>query len=128
MIIRVLTVAGLTLALSTSSVLAGSKLSSRWVGKEAGTFFAAYGPPTGDMEQGSKMVYSWRGGYSSRKVAAVKNAKGKTIARARTDHLVCAVKLTVDNKYRIAKIETLVDKPSLNGGPTWCEQYLDAAK
>lgn len=119
---------GLALALALSPAHATSKLKARWVGEEAGKFFAAYGPPTSDMSDGSKTVYGWRGGYSSRKIAAVKDKKGKVVTRARTERLVCQVKLTVDKKYHIAKIEVLVDKPGINGGPTWCEQFLDAAK
>ncbi len=115
------------LVLAASSAQAGSKLASRWVGKEAGTFFAAYGPPTSDVEQGSNVVYGWRGGYSSRKIAAVRDKKGKLVNSARTEKLVCQVKLTVSSKYVIKKIEALVDKPGRDGGPTWCEQYLDAA-
>ncbi len=118
----------LTTVLALEPAAASSKLSSRWVGQEAGTFFAAYGPPTGDMAQGSKTIYQWRGGYSSRKVAAIKDKKGKITARARKDRLVCAVKLTVDSRYQIDKIDVVVDKPGIKGSPTWCEQYLDAAR
>ena len=128
MLTPLLAVAGLALVASPELAFAKSSLAKRWVGKEAGTFFAAYGPPTSDMSSGSKVIYGWRGGYSKRKVPAVKDKNGKTIKRARVESLVCQVKLTVDRKYYITAIEVMVDKPGINGGPTWCEEFLDAAK
>lgn len=123
-----LALAGMALLATPALPFGKSAVAKRWVGKEAGTFFAAYGPPTSDLSSGSKTIYGWRGGYSSRKVPAVKDKKGKVITRARTERLVCQVKLTVNAKYYITAIEVLVDKPGIDGGPSWCEQFLDAAK
>ena len=123
---------GLVLAgCSTSSSLSGDPLSARWVGKEAGKFFAAYGPPSADEESGSTTTYNWRGGYKTLRVAAVYKGEGKKrklVKSARNQYMVCHVKLVVGEDYRIKSITKVVDRPGVDGGPTWCEQTLDAAK
>lgn len=122
-----LTLAGCT----TTASLSSDPLSARWVGTEAGKFFAAYGPPTSDEESGSTTTYVWRGGYRTRRSPAEYKGEGKSrklIARARTEYLVCQVRLKVGSDYMIKSITTIVDKPGTDGGPTWCEKTLDAAK
>ncbi len=131
---RSLLIAGVAMTLAgctTTASLSGDPLSARWVGTEAGKFFAAYGPPTSDEEMGSTTIYSWRGGYKTRKTPAQYDGEGKKkklVARARTEYLVCQVKLTVGEDYMIKSISTVVDKRDPKGGPSWCEQFLDAAK
>lgn len=122
-----LTVAGCT----TSAGLSGDPLSARWVGTEAGKFFAAYGPPVSDEASGSSTTYVWRGGYKTRRTPAQYEGEGKgkkLIARAKTEYLVCQVRLTVGDDYMIRSITKVIDKPGSKGGPTWCEQVLDAGK
>ena len=94
--IALLTALGLALAgCSTASISsAGDPLSSRWVGQEAGKFFAAYGPPASD-DGGT--TYVWRGGYKKARIDAQYSGEGKNkklVSRARTAYLVCQVKLT----------------------------------
>jgi hypothetical protein len=106
-------------------------LSVRWVGKEAGKFFAAYGPPASDTESGSATTYVWRGGYKTARIPAQYKGEGKDkklVSKARTAYLVCQVKLVVDGNYKITSINTMVDRPSPDGGASWCEKTLDAAK
>ena len=132
--LRTSLIACMALALAgctTTAALSTDPLSARWVGTEAGKFFAAYGPPVSDEEGGSTTTYVWRGGYKTRRTPAQYKGEGKNkklVARARTDYLVCQVRLTVGADYMIKSITKIVDKPGLDGGPTWCEQTLDAAK
>jgi hypothetical protein len=131
--VRILMIAGMamTMAGCTTTSTSGDALSARWVGKEAGTFFAAYGPPVSDEDSGSTTVYNWRGGYKTERIAAEYKGEGKDrkmVSRARTNYLVCQVKLTVGEDYKIKSITRLVDKPGQKGGPSWCERFLDAAK
>lgn len=131
---RTFLTAGMALALTgctTTASLSTDPLSARWVGKEAGKFFAAYGPPVSDEESGSTTTYVWKGGYKTRKVPARYKGEGKDrklIERARSQYLVCQVKLTVGSDYMIKSITKVVDKAGIDGGPTWCEEFLDAAK
>ena len=132
--LRSLLFGGMAIALAgctTTSGLSGDPLTARWVGTEAGKFFAAYGPPVSDEESGSTTVYNWRGGYKTRKIPAQYEGEGKKrklIARARTQYLVCQVKLTVGEDYMIRSITKVVDKAGAKGEPSWCEQFLDAEK
>jgi hypothetical protein len=131
---RTLLIAGMALTVSgctTTASLSGDPLSKRWVGTEAGKFFAAYGPPVSDEESGSSTTYVWRGGYKTRRMPAQYEGEGKKrklVARARSEYLVCQVRLVVGSDYMIKSITKIVDKPGQDGGPTWCEQKLDAAK
>ena len=116
---------------TTTAGLSGDPLSKRWVGTEAGKFFAAYGPPQTDEETGSSTTYVWKGGYRTRKVEAEYKGEGdnkKMVKRAGTRYLSCSVRLVVGSDYMIKSITKIVDKPGVNGGPTWCEEVLDAAK
>lgn len=127
-----LTAIGLSLAgCSTTVSLKNDPLSARWVGQEAGKFFAAYGPPASDEEAGSVTNYVWRGGYKTARIPAQYDGEGKNrklLSKARTAYLVCQVKLVVGDDYRIRSITTMVDRPAPDGGPSWCQQTLDAAK
>lgn len=132
--LRTLLIAGMALSVAgctTTAALSTDPLSKRWVGVEAGKFFAAYGPPVSDEEAGSTTTYVWRGGYKSRRLPAQYEGEGKSkkqVARAQTQYLVCQVKLTVGDDYRIRTITRMVDRPGAAGGPSWCEEFLDAAK
>jgi hypothetical protein len=131
---RTLLISAMALGLAgctTTASLSGDALSSRWVGTEAGKFFAAYGPPVSDEQSGSTTTYVWRGGYKTKRSPAVYKGEGKSrklVARARTDYLVCQVKLTVGADYMIKSISKTSDRASPDGGASWCEQTLDAAK
>lgn len=132
--LRSLLFVGMALALAgctTTAGLSGDPLSARWVGTEAGKFFAAYGPPVSDEQAGSSTVYVWRGGYKTRRTPAQYEGEGKKkklVSRAKTEYLVCQVKLSVSEDYMIRSITKVVDKAGAKGEPTWCEQFLDAAK
>ena len=122
---------GLVLAGCSTVSMSDDPLSARWVGQEAGKFFAAYGPPTSDEESGSVTTYVWRGGYKTARVPAQYSGEGKgrkLVAKARTAYLVCQVKLIVGDDYRIRSIKTMVDRADPDGGASWCERTLDAKK
>lgn len=122
---------GLALAGCSTVSISNNPLSARWVDQEAGKFFAAYGPPTSDEEGASSTTYVWRGGYKTARVAAQYSGEGKDkklVSKARTAYLVCQVKLVVGADYKIRSITTMVDRPDPDGGASWCEKTLDAAK
>lgn len=122
---------GLALAGCSTVSVSNDPLSARWVGQEAGKFFAAYGPPASDDQGASSTTYVWRGGYKTAKIAAQYSGEGKDkklVSKARTAYLVCQVKLVVGSDYRISSITATVDRPSPDGGASWCEQTLDAKK
>ena len=131
---RTLLIAGMAMTIAgctTTASLSGDPLSARWVGTEAGKFFAAYGPPASDEESGSSTTYIWRGGYKTRRTQAEYSGEGKgrkLVAKARKEYLVCQVRLNVGSDYMIKSITKIIDKPGVDGGPSWCEQTLDAAK
>ncbi|MDO9417166.1 hypothetical protein [Pararhizobium sp.] len=108
--VRMTIAAGLVLVLAsctTASVGPANPLKARWVGKSAGEFFAAFGPPLSDVSSGRSTLYSWRGGFRKQKV--------------------CAVDLVVGSDYRIDSIKTTRDHPGKDPkGPTHCEEVLDA--
>lgn len=119
---------GIGLAGCSTVSLKNDPLSARWVGQEAGKFFAAYGPPASD-DGGT--TYVWRGGFKTARIPAQYSGEGKdrkVVAKARTTYLVCQVRLTVGDDYRIRAIDTMADRPDPDGGKSWCERTLDAAK
>ena len=125
------TALGLALAGCSSVSLKGDPLSARWVGQEAGKFFAAYGPPASDEDGGATTTYVWRGGYKTARIPAQYSGEGKDkklVSKARTAYLVCQVKLIVGEDYRIRSITPMVDRPDPDGGASWCQRTLDAAK
>ncbi|MQW86599.1 hypothetical protein [Sinorhizobium saheli] len=132
---RMMTAAGLLLALAgctTTTGVARNAVESRWLGQPAGTFFAQFGPPISDAEAGSDTVYSWKGGYKTRKVPAeyektADGKRGKRISPARTEYLSCSVQLTVSSDYVIRSIRLVGDRKRPNG-PSWCEEFLGGAK
>lgn len=126
-----LTALGLALAGCSTVSVSNDPLSARWVGQEAGKFFAAYGPPASDEAGASSTTYVWRGGYKTARIPAQYSGEGKgrkLVSKARTAYLVCQVKLIVGDDYRIRSITTMADRPSPDGGASWCEKTLDAAR
>lgn len=131
---RMLTLASLGLALAgcTTTGPASNATEARWNGQPAGAFFAKFGPPINDSNVGGATVYTWRGGYKTRTVAATyeelpNGKKGKMLTRARTEYLRCEVQLTVSPDYNIRSIRTVIDKPGQAGGPSYCEEFLGGA-
>ena len=133
--IRIITLAGLALALgSCTTAPVGGKpnaLETRWNGQQAGIFFAKFGPPVSDQTTGASTIYTWRGGYKNRTVAAKYadakgGKKGALLSPARTEYLRCEVQLTVSPDYVIRSVRPIVDKPGMNGGPSYCEEFLAA--
>lgn len=112
MTFRFALLAGLALAVtgctSVPTSVPTSALETRWTGRTAGEFFAAYGPPVSDISGSNGMtLYSWRGGFINRRA--------------------CQVELAVSADYKIRKIRTVVDRKDPKGGPSHCERVLDAA-
>lgn len=130
---RTMLLSALCFALAGCSTvsLSSDPLSARWVDKEAGKFFAAYGPPISDSAGTSSTTYVWRGGYKTTRVPAQYSGEGKArklVAKSRTVYLACQVKLIVGEDYRIRSITATSDRPDPDGGASWCERTLDAEK
>lgn len=102
----ILSVFTLALSACTTASVPTNPLQARWNGKEAGVFFAAYGPPVSDTASGGGAIYIWRGGFS----------RGRS----------CSVELKVNKDYRITTIRALTDRADPKGGPSHCEKTLDA--
>jgi hypothetical protein len=133
MTLRLVFAAAMTALLAsctTTASLSGDALSARWVGREAGKFFAAYGPPQSDENSGSTSTYIWKGGYKTVRSPAQYKGEGKNrklVARAGARYLSCSVRLTVSDSYTIKSITKISDRPGSEGGASWCEEVLDAA-
>lgn len=128
---RIITLAGLALALGgcTTTTIAPNPIEARWNGQQAGTFFAKFGPPMSDQQIGASTIYTWRGGYRTRTVPAKYSGgdgkkKGTLVSPARTEYLRCEVQLTVSPEYVIRSVRTIIDKPGLNGAPSYCAEFL----
>jgi hypothetical protein len=132
--IRMTTAAGLMLALAgctTIPSVPSNPVAERWVGQSAGRFFASYGPPIADRDEGGGRVYSWRGGYKTvhvpaRYAASDTGKKGKPVAGARTLYLSCKADIETDSNYVIRSIHILGDMPSATG-PSYCAELLAPA-
>ncbi|MCO6186790.1 hypothetical protein [Rhizobium sp. L1K21] len=70
----------------TACTTATDPVSKAWVGKSAGGFFAAYGPPLSETGPNS---YRWKGAYS----------------RVNGSLRSCSAVIRVDNDYRIRDID-----------------------
>ena len=128
--LRNLTAAGLAIALAGCTTIPspGNPIEARWVGKSASVFFAAYGPPLSDREEGSKTIYTWRGGYKTVRVPAkyaegADGKRGKQVSGPRTLYLRCQTEVTTDSSYTITDIRTVADIPGENG-PSYCAEFL----
>lgn len=119
---------GLALSGCTTISPAANPIESRWNGQPAGTFFAQFGPPISDVQSGDSTLYTWKGGYRTRRVE-VTPVKGepRTKRATRTERLSCSVQLTVGSDYVIRSIRTVSDIKRA-GGPSWCEEFLAGAK
>lgn len=109
MLIRfsILAMSAIFVSACTTASVPTNPLQSRWNGKGADVFFAAYGPPISDRAgAGGATIYNWRGGFS----------RGRS----------CTVELTVNSDYMISTIRAVSDHPDPKGGPSQCERALDA--
>lgn len=127
---RTFAAAGLALALAGCTTIpsSGNSIESRWVGQSAGRFFAAFGPPISDAENGSSTIYTWRGGYKTVRIPAkyaegADGKRGKQISPARTSYLRCQAEITTSSDYTIRSIRTVADLPGTNG-PSYCAEFL----
>jgi hypothetical protein len=123
---KIMLTAGLALALAGCTTVAEmptvtkkNAVETRWEGKPAGQFFAKFGPPINDVQSGSSTVYTWRGGFKTRRIGG-DAAKGKA---ARTQYLSCQVDLNVSSDYVIQGVKIVADR-QLDGGKSWCEEFL----
>ncbi|MGF0536962.1 hypothetical protein ACQQ2Q_03135 [Agrobacterium sp. ES01] len=121
---------GLILALAgcTTTGVPRNDVEARWNGQQAGAFFAKFGPPISDTAAGGSTLYTWRGGYQTRTIPAVyetiNGKKGKMLHSARTEYVRCEAQLTVSPDYVIRSVRLVVDKPGIDGGPSYCEEFL----
>lgn len=132
--IRTFAAAGLAIALAGCTTIpsAGDPVAARWNGQSAGKFFAAYGPPLSDAENGSSVVYSWKGGYKTVRVPAKyaegdNGKRGKQTAPARTMYLRCQAEITTNSDYTIRSIRTVNDMPG-ESGKSYCAEFLAPAQ
>lgn len=129
MTLRTLTAAGLMLALagcsttSTPSIIAPVKspIDQRWVGQSAGGFFASFGPPISDRDEGGSRIYTWRGGYKTIRIPVAGQA-GAT----RQIHASCKADIVTSPDYTIRAIRILGDVPGSSGG-SYCAELLAPA-
>jgi hypothetical protein len=116
--LRTISAAGLMLALagcntiSMPSMPKSDPISQRWVGQSAGRFFATFGPPISDHDDGGGRVYTWRGGYKSVKLAAGGRVR-----------LSCKADITTSSDYVIRSIRITGDMPSGTSG-SYCTELL----
>lgn len=124
--IRMITAAGLLLALAGCStttttaalpLLAKNPVQDRWQGQSAGRFFAAYGPPISDRDEGGNRVYTWRGGYKN---VTIVNKDGK---KAGKRSLSCKADIVTNQSYEIRSVKILGDQPGVNGS-SYCTELL----
>lgn len=131
---RMMMTAGLMLALAGCTTTAAlptitsNPVSDRWEGQSAGRFFAAFGPPIADRDEGGNRVYTWRGGYKTVTVGA-KDADGakKGKAGGRKRFLSCKADIVTSDSYVIRSIHILADQPGVNGS-SYCAELLAPAE
>ncbi len=95
-------------ACATTGGSLGDPIASAWVGKSAGKFFAAYGPPLAD--DGSGAVFTWKGGYK----------------RVRGDLKSCSATIAVSGDYVIRSITITGDRQG-EFSPSYCRELLAPA-
>ncbi|MDL2401025.1 hypothetical protein [Rhizobium mayense] len=122
--IRMITAAGLLLALAgctTTTValptIASNPVQDRWEGQSAGRFFASFGPPIADRDEGGNRVYTWRGGY---KTVTVTNKNGEKKGKL---YLSCKADIVTNQSYVIRAVHILNDQPGVNGS-SYCAELL----
>lgn len=124
---RMITAAGLLLALAGCSTtttgtpilpkIVSNPAQDRWEGQSAGRFFAAYGPPISDRDEGGNRIYTWRGGYKTITVTAKDGKKGGK------RYLSCKADIVANQSYVIRSVRILGDQPGLSG-PSYCAELL----
>jgi hypothetical protein len=130
--IRAFSAAGLMLALAGCTttattvpiVKAPSPIEQRWVGQSAGGFFASFGPPIADRDEGGNRVYTWRGGYATIQIPAshAKPEEGQKVA-TRAAKVNCKAEIVTSPNYTIREIHILGDPPGATG-PSYCTELL----
>jgi len=125
--IRMISAAGLLTALAGCTtvstaipIMKANPVEAYWSGKSAGKFFAAYGPPISDHDDGGGRVYNWRGGYKKARIGGQTADGGKP---ARTVNLSCKADITTSSDYVIRSVRILGDMPGVNG-PSYCQELL----
>ena len=106
--LKLLALAAVAASLSACATTGGSMgdpISSAWVGKSAGKFFAAYGPPLADDGTGS--VFTWKGGYK----------------RVRGEYKSCSATIAVSGDYNIRSITITSDRQG-EFSPSYCRELL----
>jgi hypothetical protein len=128
--LRTFATAGLALLLAgcTTIPMAADPISSYWVGKSAGKFFAAFGPPLTDADTGNGNIYTWKGGYKTVSIPAkyaeaADGKRGKQISPARKQYLRCSAEITTNSDYSIRTIRVSGDVAGTNG-PSYCAEVL----
>ncbi len=132
--LRTFAAAGLAIMLAgcTTIPMAADPISSYWVGKSAGKFFAAFGPPLTDADTGNGNIYTWKGGYKTVTIPAkyadgADGKRGKQISPARKQYLRCSAEITTNSDYSIRTIRVSGDVPGTNG-PSYCAEVLIPAQ
>ncbi|AYG58404.1 hypothetical protein QD460_07010 [Rhizobium jaguaris] len=122
--IRMITAAGLLLALAgctTTTValptIASNPVQDRWEGQSAGRFFATFGPPISDRDEGGNRVYTWRGGYKTVTIAGKKGEKKGKL------YLSCKADIVTNQSYVIRAVHILSDQPGTSGS-SYCAELL----
>jgi hypothetical protein len=95
----------LTACATTGGGIGADPISSAWVGRSAGKFFAAYGPPLSDDGTGS--VFVWKGGYK----------------RVHGDLKSCSASIAVTGDYNIRSITITGDRKG-EISPSYCRELL----
>lgn len=117
-----LALAGCTTATSITAPLAPSPIDKRWVGQSAGGFFANFGPPISDRDEGGNRIYTWRGGYKTIRIPVKAEGAGQKVA-TRPAHVSCKADIVTSSDYTIRAIHILGDSPGSNGG-SYCAELL----
>jgi hypothetical protein len=145
--LRTISAAGLMLALAGCNTISmpamptTNPVSARWVGQSAGRFFASYGPPISDHDDGGGRVYNWRGGYKTVKISGEDAKKGRSAGgrlhlagdaakgKAAGGHLrlSCKADITTSSDYVIRSIHITGDMPSGTSG-SYCTELLAPAE
>lgn len=124
--IRMISAAGLMMALAGCTtvsipVMKANPVEAYWSGKSAGKFFAAFGPPISDHDDGGGRVYNWRGGYKKARIDA-QTADG-TKKPARTVNLSCKADITTSSDYIIRSVHIVGDMPGVTSS-SYCAELL----
>jgi hypothetical protein len=125
--IRMFSAAGLIMTLAGCTtvsipIMKANPVEAYWSGRSAGKFFAAFGPPISDHDDGGGRVYNWRGGYKKARIDG-QAADGTPAKGARTVNLSCRADITTSSDYVIRSIHIIGDMPGTTG-PSYCTELL----